>query len=230
MNTGPINKINNNSVSQNKLKKTGSEFSQTLEKTITKKDQKFDDIFIAAGKQWNVDPSLLKAIARAESNFNPLVKSKAGACGVMQLMPATARSLGVKNVFDPKENIFGGARYIRSMLDRFKDTKLALAAYNAGPGAVKKYGGIPPYKETKKYVNKVLSFMDKEDLLLPDTKVSWANNTGTSAGAGTNSISVTSVNDLPSSDYINPSASAEIIKLWVEIMLAQSILNEYKST
>ncbi|MGI6712642.1 MAG: lytic transglycosylase domain-containing protein [Bacillota bacterium] len=230
MNTGPINRINNNSVSQNKSKKTGSEFSQTLEKTITKKDQKFDDIFVAAGKKWNVDPSLLKAIARAESNFNPLVKSKAGACGIMQLMPSTARSLGVKNVFDPKENIFGGARYIRSMLDQFNDTKLALAAYNAGPGAVKKYGGIPPYKETQKYVNKVLSFMDKEDLLLSDTKVSRANNTGTSAGAGTNSISVTSGNDLPASDYINPSASVEIIKLWIEIMLAQSILNEYKST
>ncbi|MDQ3281775.1 MAG: lytic transglycosylase domain-containing protein [Acidobacteriota bacterium] len=106
-----------------------------------------------AARQHRVDPRLVAAIARRESAFNPNAVSRVGACGVMQLMPETAKYLGVTNVFDARQNIFGGARYLRTLLDTFHgDLDLALAAYNAGPGAVAKYGGIPPYRETQSYV------------------------------------------------------------------------------
>jgi soluble lytic murein transglycosylase-like protein len=106
-----------------------------------------------AAAEHGVDPRLVTEVARRESSFRPGVVSNKGAQGVMQLMPATARFLGVKDAFDPRENIFGGTRYLRMLLDTFRgDLDLALAAYNAGPGAVEKYGGIPPYRETIAYV------------------------------------------------------------------------------
>ena len=101
-------------------------------------------------------PRLLQALIWAESRFNPLAVSPAGAAGLAQLMPATARELGVANRHDPQENIEGGARYLRQMLDRFGSVHLALAAYNAGPGAVTKAGGIPRNRETPGYVRSVL--------------------------------------------------------------------------
>ena len=110
----------------------------------------------AAAQRNNVDPRLIEAIIEAESGGNQDVISSAGAVGIMQLMPSTAASLGV-NPYDKAENIEGGTKYIRQMLDTFGgDVEKAVAAYNAGPGAVKSYGGIPPYKETQNYVNKVL--------------------------------------------------------------------------
>jgi len=112
-----------------------------------------------AAKDTGVEAVLLKAIARVESCFDPKAVSHAGARGIMQLMPATAKSLSVGNSFDPVQNISGGARYFAFLLKRFDGNKeLALAAYNAGPGAVDKYQGIPPYPETSRYVPKVLSF------------------------------------------------------------------------
>jgi soluble lytic murein transglycosylase-like protein len=109
-----------------------------------------------ASKQHGVDPRLVAAIAARESAYNPAAVSPVGACGVMQLMPATARFIGVSNVFDAKENVFGGVRYLRTLLDTFHgDLDLTLAAYNAGPGAVQKYNGVPPYRETRDYVRVV---------------------------------------------------------------------------
>ena len=109
-----------------------------------------------AARTHGVDPRLLAAVASRESAFDAHAVSSVGAGGLMQLMPATARFLGVANIFDPRENVFGGAHYLRTLLDTFNgDLDLTLAAYNAGPGAVQKYGGVPPYRETQAYVKAV---------------------------------------------------------------------------
>lgn len=118
---------------------------------------KYEDIIAKMSEKYNVDANLIKGVIKAESGFNPKAQSPVGARGLMQLMPATAKGLGVTDIFDPVQNIEGGTKYLRRMLDKFDgDTKLALAAYNAGPGAVDKYNGVPPYKETQQYVKRIL--------------------------------------------------------------------------
>jgi len=117
-----------------------------------------DALIEGAAAKYGVEPGLVKAVVRAESGFNPTAVSPAGARGLMQLMPGTARALGVSDPFDAGQSVDAGVRYLKQQLDRFGDVRLALAAYNAGPAAVAKYGGVPPYRETRNYVNRVLSY------------------------------------------------------------------------
>ncbi|WP_444659203.1 lytic transglycosylase domain-containing protein [Caproiciproducens sp. R2] len=140
-----------------------SVFSNLLQNAIGAEDSQqkkgsMEDIFQTAAQKYNLPVNLLKAVAKVESGFDADAVSSCGAQGVMQLMPGTAASLGVENPLDAEQNIMGGAKYLSQMLDRYDgDTKLALAAYNAGSGNVAKYGGIPPFKETQAYISKVLN-------------------------------------------------------------------------
>jgi hypothetical protein len=123
---------------------------------------KFDNLISEASEKYGIDSELLKAVIKAESNFNPGAVSPKGAMGLMQLMPGTAESLNVSNPFDPAQNIDGGARYLRAMMDKFGgDIPKTLSAYNAGPRAVETYNGIPPYKETQGYVKRILGMLQQ---------------------------------------------------------------------
>jgi soluble lytic murein transglycosylase-like protein len=134
--------------SNNQKQQAGASEPKLMERSITK-----------AAEKYSLPPGLIKAVIRAESNFDANAVSTAGAQGLMQLMPATAEELGVQNPFDIDQNVDGGSRYLREMLDRFNgDVKLALAAYNAGPGTVDKYDGDVPYRETQNYVKRVIRF------------------------------------------------------------------------
>ncbi len=122
-------------------------------------NKKYDGIIKDAAHRYGVDFSLLKAIIRAESSFNPLAISRKGARGLMQIMPENYKTLDIQDPFDPQQNIMGGARYFRTLLDRYQGkVALTLAAYNAGPTAVDRYRRIPPYVETQDYVEKVLRY------------------------------------------------------------------------
>lgn len=153
-----------------------TDFASMLEKTsktsTSTQATSMDDIFNRASEKYQVPVNLLKAVAKTESNFDPNAVSHCGAVGVMQLMPSTAAGLGVTDPKDPEQNIMGGAKYLSQMLDRYDgDIKLCLAAYNAGAGNVAKYGGVPPFKETQAYVQRVMEYMG-EDIETPSVSVS----------------------------------------------------------
>ncbi|MBU0608909.1 MAG: lytic transglycosylase domain-containing protein [Armatimonadetes bacterium] len=119
-------------------------------------DRRFSALIAQAAARYGVDEDLVHAVVQAESDYNPTCRSHCGAMGLMQLMPGTARGLGVGDAYDPAQNIDGGVRYLRQQLNRFKEVDLAVAAYNAGPGAVQRHDGVPPYRETQAYVKRVM--------------------------------------------------------------------------
>ena len=146
--TRPVTKVNANIYSAQA--ETGAEKISTREQ--------IKNIVFRAAKKHGVDEKLVNALIKQESGFNPNATSHCGAMGLMQLMPATAKGLGVTNPMDPEQNVEGGVKYLKSMLNKYNgNVILALAAYNAGPGAVDKYDGVPPYKETQNYVKSILA-------------------------------------------------------------------------
>jgi hypothetical protein len=142
------------------VRRAATDFSEALTQHLPQSTP-FEDVFLDAGRKFDVSPTLLKAVASAESDFNPDAVSPAGAVGLMQIMPGTAQQLGI-DPRDPVQSIQGAANYLRTLLEQFNgNVTLAVAAYNAGPGAVAKYGGIPPYSETQDYVVHVADLMKK---------------------------------------------------------------------
>lgn len=171
-------KVQNNRMSSARVNQ--SSFAEVLADTNEKSiavPESMDAIFEEAARTYDVPVNLLKAMAKAESNFDEKAVSSAGAQGVMQLMPATAKSLGVKDPFDARQNIMGGAKYISQKLKQYNgDLDLALAAYNAGSGNVRKYGGVPPFKETRNYIKKIKEYMGTD--LHVDKQVMTENSRG----------------------------------------------------
>jgi soluble lytic murein transglycosylase-like protein len=150
----------------------------------------------AAGGRNDIDPDLINSVIRAESGFNPSAVSRKGATGLMQLMPQTAASLGVRNLLNPADNVDGGTRYLRDLLDRYhNDLQKALAAYNAGPQSVEQYKGVPPYRETRAYVTRIILDFNRKKI---------------AQGAG-NATSQRSKNTLPGSEGIKRSATQSSI-------------------
>lgn len=134
------------------------ELGSTNSVTATSSKSQILDMITKISEKHGVDDKLVKALIRQESGFNPKATSKSGAMGLMQLMPATAKGLGVQDAYNPVQNVEGGVKYLKSMLNRYNgNIILALAAYNAGPGAVDKYSGVPPYAETQNYVKNILA-------------------------------------------------------------------------
>lgn len=172
----------------------GEDFSSYLQTTAS-----LEEIFDEASKTYNVPKNLIKAIAKAESDFNPNATSGAGAQGIMQLMPATARELGVTDAYDPYQNIMGGTKYISQMLEKYDgNVTLALAAYNAGSGNVAKYGGVPPFEETQNYVAKITRFMN-EGIEVPNA--SYAVNSQNAGNAASGNVAAASVEEAEESYY-----------------------------
>jgi soluble lytic murein transglycosylase-like protein len=127
-----------------------------------KAEHQYHKFIVQAASQYQIDPALIKAIILAESGYNPKAVSKRGAKGLMQLMPETAESLGVEDIFNPRQNITGGVQYFKHLVNRFNgDVRLALAAYNAGSRYVRNYNGVPPFKATRYYIKKVLKYYQK---------------------------------------------------------------------
>lgn len=152
---------NLNSTGNGKIEKsTNTKGSKLIDKL-----KKYEDIINEASEKYNIDTNLIKSVILTESGANPKAHSKNKAKGLMQLLDSTADSLGVKNIWDPKQNIFGGTKYLSNMLRQYDgDKDLALAAYNAGPGNVAKYKGIPPFKETKIYIKRVKNYLNNLEL------------------------------------------------------------------
>lgn len=182
------------------VKPASSGFSGVLSEALSTNSESMDDIFRRAAETYDVPVNLLLAIGKTESGFNANAVSPAGAQGVMQLMPGTARGLGVTDPLNAEQNIMGGAKYISQMLSAYDgDISLALAGYNAGMGNVQKYGGVPPFKETQNYIQKVTGYMGDAGLSAPSGLISGTGTVDVSALASTTQISDSA--DLSSLDF-----------------------------
>lgn len=194
------------------------EVADLVGKETAAKETNLDAIFEKAAETFGVPVKLLKAMAKAESNFNPNAVSSCGAQGIMQLMPATSAALGVTNPFDPEQNIMGGAKYISDKIKKYDgDITLALAAYQAGSGNVAKYGGVPPFKSTQTYINNIYKYMGE------DLSAGTVTTSGTAGTTGSSSQTAASKLLSEATDYIDQDAAMSFY-----MILAQSgLLDEY---
>lgn len=168
-----------------------SQAKKTSLKSTKKGETTLQDIFERAAEKYDISYDFLVAVAKAESDFNPNCVSSAGAQGIMQVMPAEQKGLGIKDPFDAEQNIMGAAKLLKAHLKKFDgDYTLAAAAYNAGSGTVKKYGGVPPYTETQNYVKKINKYM-KEGVTVPDKKVKVSSQDSTVGSGGSDGTSDT---------------------------------------
>lgn len=190
VNSANSESCNNSPVQRNREDGT---FDAALQSAVKGRGKSMDQIFKEASDRYGVPENLLKAVASAESDFNPKAVSCCGASGVMQLMPETAKSLGVTDVFDPEQNINGGAKYLSGLLKKYSgNVDLALAAYNAGPGNVAKYGGVPPFKETENYISRIKSSMEQ----------GGANASVAAAGSASSASSVSALSEIDVNTYL----------------------------
>lgn len=207
------------SVSKTKTEKTeaASSSAKTAAKTTSASGETtLKDIFERAAAQYDISYDFLVAVAKAESDFNPKCVSSAGAQGIMQVMPEEQKGLGIKDPFDPEQNIMGAAKLLKAHLKKFNgDYTLAAAAYNAGSGAVKKYGGVPPYKETQNYVKKINKFM-KEGVTVPDRKVSTSSKDST-VGSGASTGTTETKEKTDTFDEGKTASNADLEKVTIAI-------------
>ena len=194
-----------------------SSFQRVLRQTSVAAPTSLESIFAKASKKYGVPENMLKAVAKAESGFDANCVSSAGASGIMQLMPETAKGLGVTNVFDPEQNIMGGAKELAYDLKRYHGSvKLALAGYNAGCGNVDKYGGVPPFAETQNYVQKVMGYMGQNIDVSGKTVSTGSTGVDTS---GLTKLSGTAADTSANSTAVNRQFTYQDYQMFVEILL-----------